>query len=73
MLWAAGVIASPAAKWLEAAHDRAGRVKVTPQLTVPAEPDIFAIGDTVASPARVDARARHRPGRQADGQPTSVG
>jgi NADH:ubiquinone reductase (H+-translocating) len=48
VLWAAGVIASPAAKWLEAAHDRAGRIKVTPQLTVPAESDIYAIGDTVS-------------------------
>jgi NADH:ubiquinone reductase (H+-translocating) len=48
VLWAAGVIASPAAKWLDAAHDRAGRIKVTPQLTAPAEPDIYAIGDTVS-------------------------
>ena len=48
MLWAAGVIASPAAKWLDAAHDRAGRIMVTPQLTVPMQPDIYAIGDTVA-------------------------
>jgi NADH:ubiquinone reductase (H+-translocating) len=48
VLWVAGVIASPAAKWLEAAHDRAGTIKVTPQLTVPAESDIYAIGDTVS-------------------------
>ena len=48
MIWAAGVIASPAAKWLDAAHDRAGRIMVTPELTVPVQPDIFAIGDTVA-------------------------
>jgi NADH dehydrogenase len=48
VLWAAGVIASPAAKWLDAAHDRAGRIMVTPQLTVSAHPEIYAIGDTVA-------------------------
>lgn len=48
VIWAAGVIASPAAKWLGAEHDRAGRVMVAPDLSVPGHPDIFAIGDTAS-------------------------
>src|SRR6476469_1042940 len=48
LIWAAGVRASPAAEWLHAAADRAGRLQVEPDLTVPGHPDIFAIGDTVA-------------------------
>ena len=48
VIWAAGVIASPAAKWLGAKHDRAGRVQVTPELRVPDWPDVYAIGDTVS-------------------------
>jgi NADH dehydrogenase len=47
IIWAAGVRASPAAEWLGAAADRAGRLQVLPDLTVPGHPDIFAIGDTV--------------------------
>ena len=47
MIWAAGVRASRAAEWLGAPADRAGRVQVEPDLTVPGHPDIFAIGDTV--------------------------
>lgn len=47
MIWAAGVRASPAAEWLGAPADRAGRVQVEPDLTVPGHPEIFAIGDTV--------------------------
>ena len=39
--------ASPAAEWLAAPADRAGRLKVEPDLTVPGHPDIFAIGDTM--------------------------
>ncbi|CDX18667.1 FAD-dependent pyridine nucleotide-disulfide oxidoreductase [Mesorhizobium plurifarium] len=46
IIWAAGVAASPAAEWLGAAADRAGRVIVEPDLTVPGNPDIFVIGDT---------------------------
>ena len=48
LIWAAGVRASPAAEWLGAPADRAGRLEVNPDLTVPGHPDIFAIGDTVA-------------------------
>lgn len=47
ILWAAGVAASPAAEWLHAPADRAGRILVEPDLTVPSHPNIFAIGDTV--------------------------
>jgi NADH:ubiquinone reductase (H+-translocating) len=48
IIWAAGVRASPAAEWLNAPQDRAGRLQVLPDLTVPGHPEIFAIGDTVA-------------------------
>ncbi len=47
IIWAAGVRASPAAEWLGVPSDRAGRIQVLPDLTVPGHPDIFAIGDTV--------------------------
>src|SRR5215470_12455783 len=46
VLWAAGVAASPAAKWLHAEADKAGRVKVQPDLSVPHLPDVYVIGDT---------------------------
>lgn len=49
ILWAAGVQASPAARWLNAEADRAGRVIVGPDLTVPGQRDIFVIGDTAAA------------------------
>jgi NADH dehydrogenase len=48
LIWAAGVRASRAAEWLGAPADRAGRLQVQPDLTVPDHPDIFAIGDTVS-------------------------
>jgi NADH dehydrogenase len=47
ILWAAGVRASPAAEWMAAKADRAGRLIVEPDLTVPGRPEVFAIGDTV--------------------------
>ena len=46
VMWTAGVSASPAARWLGAEADKAGRVKVNPDLSVPGHPGIFAIGDT---------------------------
>lgn len=46
LIWAAGVAASRAAEWLGAPADKAGRVIVEQDLTVPGHPDIFAIGDT---------------------------
>jgi NADH dehydrogenase len=48
IIWAAGVIASPAARWLAAEHDRAGRVLVRPDLSLPDHPEVFVIGDTAA-------------------------
>jgi NADH dehydrogenase len=47
IIWAAGVMASPAAEWLGAPADGAGRLKAAPDLTVPGHPEVFAIGDTV--------------------------
>jgi NADH dehydrogenase len=46
VLWAAGVQASPAAKWLGAPADKAGRTRVEADLSVPGHPEIFAVGDT---------------------------
>jgi NADH dehydrogenase len=46
VIWAAGVAASPAAKWLAAEKDQAGRVKVAGDLRLPGHPDVFVIGDT---------------------------
>jgi NADH:ubiquinone reductase (H+-translocating) len=48
VVWAAGVVASPAAQWLAAAHDRSGRVIVRPDLSLAAHPNIFVIGDTAS-------------------------
>jgi NADH dehydrogenase len=48
VIWAAGVVASPAARWLSAEHDRAGRVLVRPDLSVSGHPEVFVIGDTAA-------------------------
>jgi len=49
IVWAAGVVASPAGKWIEAERDRAGRIKVNDDLSVPDHPEIFAIGDTACA------------------------
>ena len=49
-VWAAGVKASPAAGWLGVRADRSGRVIVASDLSVPGHSNIFAIGDTAASP-----------------------
>lgn len=46
VIWSAGVAASPAGQWLGAEVDRAGRVRVNPDLTVPGYAHVFAIGDT---------------------------
>ena len=48
ILWAAGVKASNAGLWLGATTDRAGRVEVEADLTLPGRPEIFVIGDTAA-------------------------
>ena len=59
VIWAAGVVASPAANWIDAEHDRAGRIKVNPDLSVPGRPEIFAIGDTASV---IDSDGRPVPG-----------
>ena len=48
VIWTAGVAPSPAGKWLKAATDRAGRVRVQSDLTVTGHPEIFVIGDTAS-------------------------
>ena len=48
ILWAAGVAASPLGKKLGAPVDRAGRVLVNPDLSLPGHPEIFVIGDLAA-------------------------
>ncbi|TAN11583.1 MAG: NAD(P)/FAD-dependent oxidoreductase, partial [Rhizobiaceae bacterium] len=48
IIWAAGVQASPAAHWIGAPADRAGRARVEPDLTVPGHKEIFVIGDAAA-------------------------
>ena len=55
VLWGAGVLASPAGRWLGAAMDRSGKVIVNADLSVPGHPEIFAIGDT----AHVVAESRN--------------
>jgi NADH:ubiquinone reductase (H+-translocating) len=45
ILWAAGVAASPLGKSLGAPVDRAGRVPVKPDLSLPGHPEVFVIGD----------------------------
>ena len=59
IVWAAGVAASPAARWLGVEADRVGRVKVAPDLSLPAHPEIFVIGDTAHV---VDATGQPLPG-----------
>jgi NADH dehydrogenase len=59
IIWAAGVVASPAAHWLGVEADRAGRVKVEPDLSLPGHPEIFIVGDTATIN---DANGRPVPG-----------
>jgi NADH:ubiquinone reductase (H+-translocating) len=49
LIWAAGVTASAAGQWLHAQTDRAGRVLVAPDLSVPGLPDIYVIGDVACA------------------------
>jgi NADH dehydrogenase FAD-containing subunit len=48
VIWTAGVAPSPAGRWLNAPTDRAGRVRIQPDLTVPGNPEIFVLGDTAS-------------------------
>jgi len=59
VIWAAGVVASPAAIWLDAERDHAGRVRVLPDLSIPEHPEIFVIGDAAAVQ---DAKGQAVPG-----------
>ncbi|MBC9246911.1 NAD(P)/FAD-dependent oxidoreductase [Paracoccus sp. 11-3] len=58
VIWAAGVQASRAKDWLDAEADRAGRVLVGPNLTMPGAPEIFVLGDT----AHVESGGKLVPG-----------
>jgi NADH dehydrogenase FAD-containing subunit len=58
VVWTAGVAPSPAGTWLGCEVDRAGRVRIQPDLTVPDHPDVFVIGDT----ASLDQDGRPLPG-----------
>ncbi|MFC7332691.1 NAD(P)/FAD-dependent oxidoreductase [Rhodocista pekingensis] len=46
IVWGAGVTASPAAGWLGVEGDRAGRIRVAPDLSVPGLEHVYALGDT---------------------------
>lgn len=48
VIWTAGVAPSPAGKWLNVATDRAGRVRIANDLSVPGNAEIFVIGDTAS-------------------------
>jgi len=48
VIWTAGVAPSPAGKWLGCDVDRAGRVRIGPDLTVQDHPETFVIGDTAS-------------------------
>jgi NADH dehydrogenase len=58
VIWAAGVAASPLGRTLGAALDRAGRVVVEPDLSIPGHPEVFVIGDLASA--------------QSDGKPVPV-
>ena len=58
VIWTAGVAPSPAGKWLNAETDRAGRVRIQQDLSVPGHPEIFVVGDT----ASLDQNGKPLPG-----------
>lgn len=58
VIWTAGVAPSPAGKWLNVETDRAGRVRIQPDLSVPGHPEIFVVGDT----ASLDENGKPLPG-----------
>jgi len=58
VIWTAGVAPSPAGQWLKAETDRAGRVRIQKDLTVPGHPEIFVVGDT----ASLDQNGKPLPG-----------
>jgi NADH:quinone reductase (non-electrogenic) len=58
VIWTAGVAPSPAGKWLNVETDRAGRVRIQKDLTVPGHLEIFVVGDT----ASLDQNGKPLPG-----------
>src|SRR6201984_1040889 len=58
VIWTAGVAPSPAGKWLNVETERAGRVRIQKDLTVPGHPEIFVFGDT----ASLDQNGKPLPG-----------
>jgi NADH:ubiquinone reductase (H+-translocating) len=58
VIWTAGVAASPAGAWLGVETDRAGRVIVSSDVSVPGHPNVFVIGDT----AHFDQNGKPLPG-----------
>jgi NADH:quinone reductase (non-electrogenic) len=54
VLWGAGVVASPAGRWLGTETDKSGKIMVEPDLSVRDHPEVFVIGDTahVVAPVR---------------------
>src|SRR6202790_5145577 len=58
VIWTAGVSPSPAGKWLGVETDRAGRVRINRDLTVPGHPEILVVGDT----ASLDQNRKPLPG-----------
>jgi NADH dehydrogenase len=70
VIWAAGNAASPVAKTLGVPLDRAGRVKVNPDLSIPGHPELFVVGDlaettTDGKPVPAVAPAAMQMGRRA--------
>ena len=59
LIWAAGVVASPAAAWLAAEHDRSGRVRVNANLSVADYSNVFVVGDAATI---IDQNGRPVPG-----------
>jgi len=58
VIWTAGVAPSPAGRWLNVETDRAGRVRVHKDLSVPGHSEIFVVGDT----ASLDQNGKPLPG-----------
>jgi NADH dehydrogenase len=59
VVWGAGVAASPAGRWLRVETDRAGRVRVNPDLSVPGLENVYVLGDTALA---LDEDGRPLPG-----------
>ena len=69
VVWGAGVKASPLGRALGAPVDKAGRVLVLPDLTVPGHPDVFVVGDLASVEQDGQPGSRRRAGRYPDGPP----